>query len=277
MIGALIMTTLVSATAAQGAHLEVNGVAYSYDVRGSGAPILLLHGGLMSSDAFAPIMPLLTAKHQVITIDLQGHGRTTLGTRPMTYEGMGADVAAIIKKIGIAKVDVIGYSMGAGVGLNFALQHPELVRKLVLVSCSLTDQDAYPEIRAMAQHVNAAAAEQMKGSPMYAHYTKLAPNPADFPRLLDAIGALMLKHYDYTAKVAKLTMPIELIYGDSDMFTLESMVKFYKAIGGGQRDPGWQKEHMAQNRLAILPGVTHYDMGDNPEMAKTALAFIDMP
>jgi pimeloyl-ACP methyl ester carboxylesterase len=274
MLGTLIMTTLVSATAVKSAHLEVNGVNYYYDVRGSGEPLLLLHGGLMTSDAWQPIMPLLTEKHQVIAVDLQGHGRSTLGNRPITYEGMGADMAAIVKKLGVAKVDVIGYSMGAGVALNLALQHPELVRKLVLVSCSLSDQDFYPEIRALQAHVNAAAAEHMKNTPMYEGYAKVAPNPADFPRLLDAIGALMAKHFDYSAQVAKLTMPIELIYGDSDMFTLESIVKFYKAIGGGQRDAGWQRENMVQNRLAILPGVTHYELGENPEMARTALAFL---
>ena len=122
---------------------------------------------------------------------------------------------------------------------------------------------------------SAAAAEQMKGTPMYQSYVAIAPQPNDFPKLLDQMGALMRKPYDWSSDVKKLTMPVILIYGDSDMFRPEHMMKFYQLLGGGLKDAGWQREHMSRNRLAILPNVTHYDMGLAPQMVDTALTFFD--
>ena len=96
-------------------HIDVDGIQYHYQIRGQGAPLLLLHGGLGSVDMSAPIMPMLAAKRQIIGVDLQGHGRTPLGGRPISMAAMGADMAAILKKLGYGPVDVMGYSMGAGV------------------------------------------------------------------------------------------------------------------------------------------------------------------
>jgi pimeloyl-ACP methyl ester carboxylesterase len=89
------------------------------------------------------------------------------------------------------------------------------------------------------------------------------------------MGAYMRKTYDWTADVKKLTMPTLLIYGDSDMIRPEHIVKVYQLLGGGLKDAGWQREHMSGNRLAILPNVTHYEMGLAPQMVETALPFLD--
>ena len=78
----------------------------------------------------------------------------------------------------------------------------------------------------------------------------------------------MRKPYDWSEDVKKLTMPVMLVYGDSDMFRPEHEVKFYQLLGGGLKDAGWQRENMAKNRLAILPNVTHYEMGLAPAMAR---------
>jgi pimeloyl-ACP methyl ester carboxylesterase len=118
-------------------------------------------------------------------------------------------------------------------------------------------------------------ADQMKETPMYKSYVAIAPHPEEFPKLLDQMGALMRKPYDYSADVKKLTMPVMLIFGDSDMYQPEHIVKFYQMLGGGLKDAGWQREHMSQNRLAIIPNVTHYEMGLAPEMVATALPFLD--
>ena len=110
---------------------------------------------------------------------------------------------------------------------------------------------------------------------MYQGYAAVAPRPQDFPRLLDTIGAYMKKPYDFSADVKKLTMPTLLVFGDSDMYRPEHVVKFYQLLGGGLRDAGWQREHMSKNRLAILPGHTHYDIFLAPELVSTALSFVD--
>lgn len=110
---------------------------------------------------------------------------------------------------------------------------------------------------------------------MYQSYVAIAPNPDDFPRLLDAISAYMSKDFDWADDVKRLTMPTILVYGDSDMYRPEHMISFYQLLGGGLRDAGWMKEHQSQNRLAILPGRTHYDIFMAPEMVTTVLPFLN--
>ena len=110
---------------------------------------------------------------------------------------------------------------------------------------------------------------------MYKSYVAVAPNPGDFPKLLDAMGDMMKKPFDWSADVSKLTMPVMLVYGDSDMYRPEHVVKFYQLLGGGLKDAGWQRENMPRNRLAILPGLTHYDIFLSPLLPATVLPFLD--
>jgi pimeloyl-ACP methyl ester carboxylesterase len=256
-------------------HAAVNGVNYYYAVYGSGEPLLLLHGGLGQIEMFGPNLTHLAKSRQVIGVDLHGHGRTSLGNRDFSLIDMGNDMAGVLKKLGYDKVDVLGYSMGGGVAFQFAAQHPEMVRRLVLVSTPFSQDGFYPEMLPQQAAVGAAMAEQMKGTPVYKSYVAVAPHPEDFPKLLDVVGAYMRKSYDWSADVKKLTMPVMLIYGDSDMLRPEHEVKFYQLLGGGLKDAGWQREHMSQNRLAILPNVTHYEMGLAPQMVETALPFLN--
>src|SRR3979490_3590597 len=123
--------------------------------------------------------------------------------------------------------------------------------------------------------LGAAMAEQMKETPIYKSYVAIAPHPEEFPKLLDQMGAYMRKPYDWSADVKKLTMPVMLIYGDSDMFRPEHIVKFYQLLGGGLKDAGWQREHMSQNRLAILPNLKHYERGLAPGLRGAPLPSLD--
>ena len=256
-------------------HAAVNGVNYYYAVYGTGEPLLLLHGGLGQIEMFGPNLAKLAQSRQVIGVDLQGHGRTELGDREFSLVNMGNDMAGVLKKLGYDKVDVLGYSMGGGVAFQFAAQHPEMVRRLTLVSTPYSQDGFYPEMLPQQAAVGAAMAGQMKETPMYKSYVAIAPHPEEFPKLLDAMGAYMRKSYDWSAEVKKLTMPVMLIYGDSDMFRPEHEVKFYQLLGGGLKDAGWQREHMSQNRLAILPNLTHYEMGLAPQLVDTALPFLN--
>jgi len=261
--------------AAQSGYVETNGVNYYYEVHGKGEPLLLLHGGLGNIDMFGPVLPALAAGRQVIAVDLHGHGRTGLGTRSINLIEQGADMAAIVKKLGHRKVDVMGYSLGAGVAFQFAVQNPQMVRRLVLVSGAYAQDGFYPEMLPQQAQVGAAMADMMKDTPMYKSYAAVAPNPKEFPKLLDQLGAWMRKPYDWSADVKKLTMPVMLVYGDSDMFRPEHIVKFYQLLGGGLKDAGWTREHMSQNRLAILPNVTHYEIFMSPDLPRTVLPFLN--
>ena len=131
------MSTTKPAAAKRTGHLPVNGVNYYYEIHGQGEPLLLLHGGLGSIDMFGPVLPKLAETRQVIAVDLHGHGRTDLGDRTISLLDMGDDMAAILDKLGYKQVDVMGYSLGAGVAFRLAVQHPASVRRLVLASPAL--------------------------------------------------------------------------------------------------------------------------------------------
>ena len=267
-----------SAPANTTGRATLKGVDYHYDVRGQGEPLLLLHGGLGSSDMFEPLLPILGQGRQVIAVDLQGHGRSSLGNRPIRCEAIADDVAALLKRLGRAKVDVLGYSFGGCVGLRLAVQHPDLVRRLALVSTPFANDGWYAEMRAQQAQVSAAMAPMMKETPMYKSYVAVAPKPDEFPRLLDAMGEFMRTKYDWSADVqtlAKLKMPVMLVYGDGDMVRPEHEIKFYQLLGGGLKDAGWNRESMPRNRLAILPDLTHYDIFTSPRLAETVRPFLD--
>jgi pimeloyl-ACP methyl ester carboxylesterase len=266
---------VVQAAELKSGYATANGIKYYYEISGKGDPLLMLHGGLGSTDMFKPILPAFTEHRQVIAIDLQGHGRTELGSRKINLIDIGDDVASVLKQLGYKNVDVIGYSFGGGVAFRLAVQHPEMVRRLALVSAGFASEGFYPEMREQQKQVGANMAEQMKETPMYKSYVAVAPKPGDFPRLLDAMGDLMRERYDYSADVKKLTMPTMLIFGDSDMYRPEHIVEFYKLLGGGLRDAGWNRETMSKNRLAIIPDQTHYDIFFSPKLVATALPFLD--
>jgi pimeloyl-ACP methyl ester carboxylesterase len=264
-----------AAADAKSGRMTINGIDYYYEIHGNGEPLLLLHGGLGSIEMFGVTLDMLAAKRAVIAVDLQGHGRTPLGTRKLSLVDMGDDMATLLTKLGYKQVAAMGYSMGGGVAFRFAVQHPEMVRRLVLVSTGYARDGFYPEMLPQQAAVSAKMAEQMKNTPMYKSYAQLAPHPEEFPKLLDAMGEWMRTPYNWEADVARLTMPVMLIYGDSDMYRPEHEIKFYQLLGGGLKDAGWQRENMAKNRLAILPGLTHYDIFLSPELAHITLPFLD--
>lgn len=252
-----------------------DGVNYYYEIHGQGEPLLLLHGGLGSIDMFGPILPAFAKQRQVIAVDLQGHGRTTLGERPIDLVSIGNDLAMLLRKLDYDTVDVVGYSFGGGAGFRLAVQYPGLVRRLVIVSAPFAQEGFYPEMLPQQAAVGAAMVEQMKPTPMYQSYIKLAPRPADFPRLLDRMGEFMRKPYDWTEDVKKLKGPVMLVYGDADMVRPEHIVRSFQLLGGGLKDAGWQREHMSKNRLAILPNLTHYEMFLSPALVTTLLPFLN--
>jgi pimeloyl-ACP methyl ester carboxylesterase len=256
-------------------HVLANGLNYYYEIHGRGEPLLLLHGGLGSIDMFGPLLPTLAKARQVIAVDLHGHGRTALGERPINLLDIGNDLAVVLKQLGYEKVDVLGYSFGGGAGLRLAIQHPSLVRRLVVASAPYAQDGFHPEMLPQQAAVGAAMADQMKQTPMYTSYVAVAPKPQDFPRLLDRMGELMRQPYDWSEDVKKLQMPVMLIYGDADMMRPDHIVSFYKLLGGGLRDAGWMREHMSKNRLAILPDLTHYEVFMSPLLVTTALPFLN--
>jgi pimeloyl-ACP methyl ester carboxylesterase len=260
-----------------GQYAEVNGINLYYETHGAGRPLILLHGGLGSGEMFGPILPALAARHQVIAVDLQGHGRTADIDRPLDVRLMADDIAALIGRLKLDKPDVAGYSLGGGVALQTAAKYPALVGRLVVVSANVRRDAIYPEMLAQQGQVSAAAAEFMKDTPMYQLYQRVAPRPADFPRLLDKIGEAMSKDFDFTEEVRGLQMPTLIVAADADMAPPSHYAEVFTLLDGGLRDGGWMGEGRPKggHALAILPGLTHYDIFSSPLLVATILAFLE--
>lgn len=260
-----------------GQYAEVNGINLYFETRGSGRPMILLHGGLGSGEMFGPILPALAEHHQVVAVDLQGHGRTADIDRPIDMRLMAGDIAALIGHLGLERPDVVGYSLGGGVAFHTAAMYPDLIGRLVMASANIRTDAIYPEILAQQGQVGAAAAEFMKDTPMYQLYQRVAPRPEDFPRLLDKMGQSMAKAFDFTEEVRGLRVPTLVVAGDADMAPPSHYVEVFKLLDGGLRDGGWTGEGRPKggHALAILPGLTHYNIFSSPLFAAVTLAFLD--
>ena len=251
-----------------GQYAEVNGLNLYYETYGRGRPLILLHGGLMSGEMFAPILPALSEHHEVIVPDLQGHGRTADIERPVDVRLMADDIAALIDHLGLDKPDVVGYSLGGGVAFFTASKYPDKVGKLVMASAHVWRNAIPTEMLAQQGQVNAAAAEFMTETPMFEAYQKVAPRPDDFGRLLDKIGESMAKDFDFSEEVRALRVPTLIVAADADMAPPSHYIEVFK-LDGGLRDGGWMGEGRPEggHALAILPGLTHYNLGVSPQFA----------
>ena len=260
-----------------GSYADVNGINLYYEIHGSGRPLILLHGGLMSGETFGPVLPALAADHRVVVVDLQGHGRTADIDRPIDASLMADDIAALIDELGLEKPDIVGYSLGGGVAMHVAFKYPDRIRKLVAISANIKRSAIYPEMLGQQTQVSAAAAEFMKDTPMYQLYQRVAPQPENFPRLLDKIGTYMAKDFDFSDQVRALKVPTLIVAADADMAPPSHYVEVFALLDGGQRDGGWMNEGRPKggHALAILPGLTHYSIGNSPLLAEVTRGFLD--
>jgi pimeloyl-ACP methyl ester carboxylesterase len=228
---------------------------------------------------FGPILPTLGAQHQVIVPDLQGHGRTADIDRPIDHRLMADDIAALIDHLGLDKPDLVGYSLGGGVAFFTASKYPDKVGKLVMASANIRRDAIPPEMLAQQGQVSAAAIEFMKETPMYQLYQQVAPRPEDFGRLLDKLGEMMAKDFDYSEEVRALKVPTLIVAADADMAPPSHYVEVFKLLDGGLRDGGWMGEGRPKggHALAILPGLTHYNLGISPLFSAVTLSFLEQP
>jgi pimeloyl-ACP methyl ester carboxylesterase len=265
----------MAATTATSGLAPVNGIELGYQVFGEGDPLILLHGGFGSMEMFGPNVDALAAGRRVIGVDLQSHGRSPAPNRPMRFETMADDIAAFIHHLRLEKADVMGFSLGGGVALRTAIQHPDVVDRLVLVSTPFKRSGWYREMEAPMAGMGPEVAEPMKQTPMYEAYQRVAPRVEDWPVLVTQLTDLLRLDYDWSDEARGLSRPTMIVAGDADGLPPRHAVEFFELLGGGQHDAGFDRSGMSRHRLAILPGVTHYDINVSPKLATAVAWFLD--
>ncbi len=253
----------------------VNGIELGYQVFGAGEPLILLHGGFGTVEMFGPNVELLAAGRRVVGVDLQSHGRSPTADRPMRFEAMADDIAGLVRGLGLERAAIMGFSLGGGVALRTALQHPDVVERLVLVSTVYRRRGWYPEMTAGMDAMGPETAGQLRQTPMFDAYQKVAPQVEDWPVLVGQVTEAVKVDYDWSAEIPGLSVPTMLVAGDADGMPPSHTVEFFGLLGGGRRDAGWDRSGMTRHRLAILPCVTHYDINVVPALAAAVIPFLD--
>jgi pimeloyl-ACP methyl ester carboxylesterase len=257
-----------------GSYAEVNGLEMYYEIHGAGQPLVLLHGAFSAiGTSFGSVLPELAKTRQVIAFELQAHGRTADIDRPLSIEQMADDTAAALRQLGIERADIFGYSLGAGVGLHVAIRHPEVVRKLVLASVTYNKSGLHPGLMEGLANMKA---EDMVGSPWHEEYTRIAPNPEDFPTLFAKKTQMDRETRDLPAEaIEAITAPTLLIIGDSDIVRPEHAVEMFRLLGGGVVG---DVAGLPNSRLAMLPGTTHVTLVERADWLVSMIGeFLDAP
>jgi pimeloyl-ACP methyl ester carboxylesterase len=238
-------------------YAAVNGLRMYYEIHGSDrgadhSPVLLLHGAYMTTADFGPLLPGLAADRTVVVPDQQAHGRTGDADRPITYEDLADDAAALVAHLGIPSVHVVGFSMGGAAALQLAVRHPDVVRSLTVISASHASAGMQPELLEMIPTITP---EMFAGSPFEATYRQVAPDPDRFPVLVQKLKSLDETPFDWTADVPGISVPSLVVAGDADALTVESAAELFRLLGGGAMG---DLAGPTRARLAILPGTTHF-------------------
>jgi pimeloyl-ACP methyl ester carboxylesterase len=251
---------------ATGKYADVNGLKMYYEVHGSGGsghPLVLLHGAFGFTEGWATVLPALTKARQVIAIELEGHGRTRDLDRPLGYQQMAEDTAALLRQLKIKDADVFGYSMGGVVALAVAIRHPELVRKLAILGSSsspikeIFEAENYQQFQSLSDDFAPPVLKEP--------YDRLAPAPTRWPVLVKKIKNMANDFKGYPAAEVKTIKAKTLIMqGDRDGVRPEHAVELFRLIPNSQ--------------LAIFPDGDHFILFSNPERVISVLVpFLDAP
>ncbi len=263
---------MTTATANETGYASVNGLQMYYEVHGSGPPLLLLHGSFMTVESFGPLLSGLGATRRVIVPEMQAHGRTADIDRPMSFEQLADDAAALLRYLGVEQADIAGYSLGGGIALQIAIRHPELVRKVVPISASLSRRGNYPEV---ASGISNITPELFDGTPWKATYLRVAPDPDGFPKLVERIKEMSRQTLEWQDAARSITAPVLVIIGDSDGTKPEHAIEMFRLFGGGVMG---DLAGMPASQLAVLPGTSHVGILERSSWLLDMIpAFLDAP
>lgn len=264
----LVVATLSWADDVERGYAEVGeGVKLFYEVRGSGPPIVLLHGGLGTFEsALSKLPPDLARRHRVIGFEQVGHGHTADTDQRLSYARMAAHTAAALRKLAVGPVDLVGWSDGGIVAILVAAGHPDLVRRVVASGVNTRLDGMQPKTVQWLRDSTPETLAKALPPEMRAAYERVAPDPAHWPVLVAKIRDLWLTPvYVEKAQLAAITAPTLIIAGDQDGFaTVEHSVELFRSIAGSQ--------------LWIVPGTGHDTFGPRAAWVAPVVAeFLDAP
>jgi pimeloyl-ACP methyl ester carboxylesterase len=256
---------LPAVAVAEGHYATVEGLKVYYEIHGTASatpPLLLLHGGTETIDtSFSKVLPGFAATRLVIAIEQQGHGHTADIDRPLSYERMADDTAAVLKHAGIERVDCFGWSDGGKVGLMFAMRHPDRLRKLAVSGVNFRQDGLTSEAIQWLEDttpVNWSPDTQQV-------YERIAPDPRHWDAFVIKWRQFYLETPDWTPKqLRSVRAPTLVMIGDREGVRLEHAQELRQLI--------------AHSRLAVLPGTGHATLLRRPEWVLAILNdYFDAP
>jgi pimeloyl-ACP methyl ester carboxylesterase len=250
-------------------YADVSTIQMYYEIHGTGDPLVVIPGGLMTSAMMGPLVSALAPSRQVIAIEPQAHGHTLDIDRPLGYEQLADDSAALIAQLDLGRADVLGFSLGAEIALQTAIRHPEAIRKLVVVSGRFRADGEYPEIRAFEQSF---APDMPMLAPLRDAYLAASPSPDGWATLVAKMRQLLAEEFDWSAQVAAITAPILVVVGDADTVPVAHAVELFARLGGETAAAAMGNRSQAQ--LAVLPGTTHFSIVQLAELPAIVSQFL---
>jgi pimeloyl-ACP methyl ester carboxylesterase len=257
----------------QGNYAPINGLQMYYEVHGEGQPLVLLHGAYSTIETdFGKMLPDLAKNRKVIGVEQQAHGHTADIDRPLSYEQMADDTAALLRHLGIQQTDIFAYSFGSGTALQIAHRHPSLVRKLALFGgIAYRPEGLYPELLGM---LDSFKPEFLIGTPWHEAYLRVAPRPEDFTTLVAKKIELDRNWKGWSPEeIQAIKAPVLIVIGDSDIVRPEHVVEMFRLLGGGVVG---DMVGLPNSQLAILPSTTHVTIVDRTEyLVPMVTAFLE--
>jgi len=227
-------------------YAHVHGLDVYYELHGTGEPLVLLHGGLLTIElTFAAMLPQLAKERQVVAIELQGHGRTADIDREFALEHLADDVAGVLDELGIESADFFGFSLGGLVALQFAMRHPARTGRVTAAAVHFRADGYHPDIFAMDSTSDRLPTED-DFREMHDAYVAVAPDPGRFEAFAAKASALPAQLDWSPDDLAAVRAPVLLVIGDNDFVRIEHAAQM--------------RDLLPDARLAVLPGCTHMDL-----------------
>nr|WP_295867434.1 alpha/beta hydrolase [uncultured Chitinophaga sp.] len=237
-------------------YAATNGIKTYYEVYGEGTPLVLLHGAYMTIGLnWGQLIPELSKNRKVIAVELQGHGHTEYSDRALSLATLASDVEKVLDLLKIDSADVLGYSFGGKVAYQFAIQSPQRLRKLVIISAAYKTGGWQPEVANAFKNMKV---EFFENTPLKTAYDAVAPDKTKWSKFLEQMFASAAAPFDLgDDNIAKIKAPVLIISGDNDGMSKPELIKTYQLLGGGgTADLG----AAPKSQLAIVPGQSHVSL-----------------